>query len=575
MKTPVLQSEQKNGLNIWCRFLASDQKKQTLILLLLITLAGLLLRLYGLNERSLWVDEMFTIAHALGNQINLTALDYLGQAMDPETPQALSYYHDFLLQSHGLGNWQATVEVLKLNNHPPFFFWLMNWVIHLLGDSPAMLRLPAFLCGVACIPMMFLLGRKIHSVPLGLMAALFMSLSGYQVLHAQDARPYTMVTLLAISQSWLFFRLIQRPKEQVDSEQHENTVQPAVWLHWLGFTLLGTLGLYTHYFYGPFLIGLLLYGSIRKFRDIQFITALISSYLLIALAFSPWLEILNLQKDWVSHSGHFTGGRWDWIQVPEYIWRMLNEFVSPKNLLMKLLATFLLIYGLWIHYHRKPNRFAISPLVLFAFCWLVCIYGFQILIDVLSDSSTLNVRRYTLLAAPAYYLLLGGAIINIREDWIRPAIIAGVALIMGVNTGQIVTRSIPFAQHFSAVAQWINKNPMLTPDDTVLVNPSGPHTVAMAYYLKRQSTHVRLLGLPVNSMFSEADYRTLNRRLDNASTTSENLWVVLSQSSDSAKLAIDQRLTHQHFIPSASVEFPKSLKVILYTRTKHSLPKKG
>ncbi len=544
----------------------SDNPWRDPILLALLVLAGLAFRLYGISERSLWVDEIHTIAHAFGNLVNPDALEKLGQSFDPADPKSPAWYREQLLTSHGLFAFDETVRVLRYNNHPPLFFWLMNITTHLLGTTPLMLRLPALVFGVACIPMIYLLGRQIHSGTLGLFAASIMAFSGYQIYHAQDARPYTMITLIALTSIWLLLRLIKKHPDEEKAPIAKTRILPIL-PEWLGLTALSVIGIYTHYFYGPFLLFLFAYGTWRRYRNPAFMTLMSLSFLLVVVALIPWIDMLKLQLLWIQQTDHFTGGLWDAVQVPEYIWRFLNDFTMPGNSLFRIGSAMLFLYSMGIYFYLRRHPFAFSPVVKLCLLWLVVIFGFQIGMDWLTDSSTLTTRRYTLLAAPAFYLLLACALVNAnsREKLVRPAITFLMLGMMIFNGIQVVMLQEFGGHSFREAARWIEKSARA--GDLVLVNPSGPHAAAIAYYLEAP---VDMMGLPVNGIRTLEIRDWLDARIDELRPRYNRIWLVYSQSAPSTRLAVETRILETDFYKGRSLEL-HNLEVVLYERLETEL----
>ena len=97
----------------------------------------------------------------MGNSIDPDAYVLRGENFDPPRPAPASEYLKKATQSHGAFNWKRTADVLKANVHPPFFFALMNPWIHAFGFSADVLRWPAVLFGVLCLPMMFVLAWRL------------------------------------------------------------------------------------------------------------------------------------------------------------------------------------------------------------------------------------------------------------------------------------------------------------------------------------------------------------------------------------------------------------------------------
>jgi 4-amino-4-deoxy-L-arabinose transferase-like glycosyltransferase len=105
----------------------------------LLTLLGAALRLFRLDRQSVWLDEGYQYHFASAP----TAREVLARVLDPA---------------------QST--------HPPLSH-LINHAFLQLGDSDFILRLPSALFGIASIPLLYLLARRLA----GARAALFATVS--------------------------------------------------------------------------------------------------------------------------------------------------------------------------------------------------------------------------------------------------------------------------------------------------------------------------------------------------------------------------------------------------------------
>jgi 4-amino-4-deoxy-L-arabinose transferase-like glycosyltransferase len=156
---------------------------QILILGAVTAFAGFL-RLYGLADRCLWLDE--TIAWRLA-QFDLEEL---------------------------LSRMSSPFE----NENPPLYFGLLHLWIWAFGDSEFMLRLPAALAGIASVPALFLLVRELARLRLpreaaperggweGVAAAALLACSELHVELARQVRMYSLGTLLFLLSSWALLR---------------------------------------------------------------------------------------------------------------------------------------------------------------------------------------------------------------------------------------------------------------------------------------------------------------------------------------------------------------------------------
>jgi mannosyltransferase len=102
---------------------------------------------------------------------------------------------------------------------------------HRFGGSPAALRLPSVLAGVATAALVIALGRALWGGPVGLVAGALFAISPYQIEYAQDARSYALFVALATAQlgAWLLFLQTRR----------------GAWL--VAFAVAGAASLYAHH----------------------------------------------------------------------------------------------------------------------------------------------------------------------------------------------------------------------------------------------------------------------------------------------------------------------------------------
>lgn len=166
------------------------------LLLALVTLAGAWLRLFHLGNKSLWLDEGFTVTIARMTWPNFVHLWWYGEA-----------------------GFQGT-----------FFLLIRGWLP--LGQSEAWIRLPAAVFGIASIPLIYLVARKLMGVIPALASAAMLAFSPTHVYYSREARSYTMTILLVLLSSWLFTRAVEQERER----------------DWVLWVLFSVLAVYSHYF---------------------------------------------------------------------------------------------------------------------------------------------------------------------------------------------------------------------------------------------------------------------------------------------------------------------------------------
>ncbi len=141
-------------------------------LVILITLIGGGLRVLLLAHKGMWLDETFSI----------------------------------WLADHSIGDilyWTA-----RIDQHPPLYYLLLHYWMALRGDTPYAVRLLSVLFGTATIPVIYLIGKRLSGALIGLMAAVLLALSPFNIRFAQETRMYTLLTFNAAIAIYALVRLL-------------------------------------------------------------------------------------------------------------------------------------------------------------------------------------------------------------------------------------------------------------------------------------------------------------------------------------------------------------------------------
>lgn len=217
--------------------------------LLALLLLGLALRLYRLDAQSLWYDEGVTANLAQRTLSDLT-------------------------------QWTAN------DIQPPLYYYLIAGWGRLAGWSEWSLRFPSAAFGLLLLPLMAGLVRlcTIYGTP-RLLVVLLTALHPLLVYYSQEARMYTLLTLLGGLAAYCLLRSMEEAR-------------PGRWLG--GYVLMATAAVYTHYFAFFLLlalaIGYLYYQLERTRYLLQATWRLLQPFalanLLVLLGYIPWLGAL-------------------------------------------------------------------------------------------------------------------------------------------------------------------------------------------------------------------------------------------------------------------------------------------
>lgn len=122
------------------------------------------------------------------------------------------------------------------NRHMPNYFLLLQWLAP-PGLDVAALRLPSALFGAATVGVVFAVGRTVAGRSAAAAGALLMALAPTQVQYGQEARSYTLLTLLIAIALWGLVQLARDPQRAALLPWKAGAAGRA----WLAY-LVGTVG---------------------------------------------------------------------------------------------------------------------------------------------------------------------------------------------------------------------------------------------------------------------------------------------------------------------------------------------
>ncbi len=539
------------------------------IAIAVLTLLGAWLRAQGLTERPLWGDEIYTIAHAVGQWVP----DWVNHAQQLQPAaiyqEKLQYVPRAVSLFEGL---DRTTKVLIHNNHPPLFFGVMGMWLQSVGVSLLSLRWPAYACGVISIPLFAFWARALAGTRIALFSTLLWVFSGYQLFQAQNARPYTLITCLVLLVAWGWIPLAY------GKARYRQFWWPTV----VGASLLA---LHTHYFSLPAIAALWVMGILHWPGRTRTPVWIALGVLLLGSLPIGWL----LWQQWQSPlgmgaTGHFTQATtWPLYKLPELIFRMANDHLMPKLdaskwlLLGMTILTATLGFKHWWAYQKegyKEQPQWLSPKWVWPLAWFVGVFGFQVILDMLSHGNSLTVRRYTLLAAPATTLLvtlmaawlprhiglalngsqstsgngLGRFIFNNR-GLLFSVLMAVLISMAAINGWQVAQRNTFANPDLRLAARMVGQQPSRIP---VYVWPGNVRLLSAAWYLPAETpmaTFTPKQGLPTQPSFEGADLY--------------NAWVLWIKPSGSALKKAKAKLAAQGW---QQVQFSPADKAALHQR---------
>lgn len=452
--------------------------------LIVLILIGIGLHGYRLGYKLYWHDEVFTSLRAAGYQAA-----EIGDALFRDqtfTPGDLLVYQS-LKPNSGPAD---TVQSLALEDpqHPPLYFVLTRWWMRLLGDSVVSTRSLSVAFSLLTLPVMYGLSLELFASPLAArLSMLLLAVSPFDILFAQLARQYSLLTLLIVLSSWLLLRMRRSNRP--------------LWFRWGAYVLASTAGLYTQPFFG---LTLFAHGSYVLSRQLliapsrlgwgheasQQPRSIIGSYLtaigVIMLLFAPWAWVIVSNFEQVQETTSWSQGFPGW-EVSTKLWMLsvtalffdLNiDFESWLIYVIRAPYLVLIGYGFWaVSRHARPES---NALVQTSF-WV----PFLLLAgsDLVLGTHRSIVSRYLAPCFPAIQLAVGYALASAynrfgKRLWgiLLTVLLSGSLASILVSAHTVTWWNRVPSVFNAAVASEVNalQNPLLVSDD------GGSHTMNLA-----------------------------------------------------------------------------------------------
>lgn len=422
-----------------------------------ILLLGLVLRLYCLDCRSFWGDEINSLD---GASIGIPAI------------------------FNGRFGW--------ISNQTPLHY-LIVWLTTLPVDpttSGILVRLPSALVGALTPLVVYALGREMFGRPQGLLAALMVALSAVHLNHSQELRLYAMMVFLSVLSVYALLA----------------AQRTARLLWWVVFVLATLLDIANAYIvvtlfmptYGIYLAWVLWKSwSMRREARRHFSYALGSMLVVAAGYLAAVLDMLSAPRMAPGSGGFSLQSAFSSI-IELNIWFTRFGLDSGLERVIQLLLLVFALLGLYVAF-RDYRRVADSALL----CALFVVVP-AVLLYVFSTTSVVF-QRYALFSMPFYFLLISNGAFGL------PKILPGTAqsrargpqIVTGAMVGLLLLvfavgaynyfspnghLSLTYRPDFRGVAHYLSKQ--VTTQDTIvfLDDPGLGYTISNYYWKSNPPT---------------------------------------------------------------------------------------
>ena len=227
------------------RFSKNPPRCGHLIVLVVIISLAAVVRIYNLGNKSLWLDEAFSVSSASGEDL-LSVTRLVARKNVP---------------------------------HSPLYPWFLHcWMKFMAGRSEFLIRFPSALFGILTVSVIYAVATRLFDETTGLLSAMLLAVSPFHAYYSQEVRMYTLLGLATLLSTYCALRYLEHQEARL----------------WIAFVLSSSLSLYVH----PYAVFILLFLAIFVLLLVtttsqyggQFKSWLFAGWAVIG-SFVPWLLV--------------------------------------------------------------------------------------------------------------------------------------------------------------------------------------------------------------------------------------------------------------------------------------------
>jgi mannosyltransferase len=262
-------------------------RRTTIWLLVLIIIIGISIRSFDLTARSLWFDEAFS-----WRLIQFSMSEMISRAIQ--------------------------------DVHPPLYYIILKgWKIVFESSLLSIRSFSVTFAALSIAAGYLFTSYAFRSRFTGIIAAILLTLSGWQIQYAWEARMYTLGIALLLFSSWLLLKAVRFSKQKHAS--------PTIAiLLWISYAIVAAASIYTHYFIFLSLAAQALFvlfhivrttkGRLGEMVQLRTTWYAVMTAVIIVLLYSPWIPIFIQQNSQVQEAYWIPDiGGWS---IPDTFYRM-------------------------------------------------------------------------------------------------------------------------------------------------------------------------------------------------------------------------------------------------------------
>ncbi|MEG4067181.1 glycosyltransferase family 39 protein [Microcoleus sp. Pol11C2] len=272
------------------------------VLMIVILVLGIFFRFANLEKKVYWLDEGYTSLRISG----YTESEFIQEFGDGQIKEIKT------LQKYQRINTEKsvfdTVKGLALEESQltPLYFVAVRFWVQLFGDSIAVTRSLSAVFSVLALPCMYWLCLELfESSVTAWLAVAIIAVSPFQVVYAQEARPYSLFVMLILMSSAVLLRGMRLKTNS----------------SWAIYGVTLVVGFYSHLLFGIVAIGHGIYVVvIEKFRFNKTVIGYLLASITGLIALSPWIIAF------IKNSGNATD-KTSWLSLRRPVSELIKSWL--------------------------------------------------------------------------------------------------------------------------------------------------------------------------------------------------------------------------------------------------------
>jgi mannosyltransferase len=323
----------------------------------IILLCALIPRLTGIGSESYWLDETISVRWA---QANL----------------------------------KTSLDMVVNDVHPPMYM-LTLWVwVRFFGITPIATRILSTIFSLVSIFMIYLLGKKLFSEKIGLIASAILAFSAIDIYYSQETRAYSFFVLFTLFSFYYFISTLEKISLK-------NSI-----LYFFSTLIL----MYTHVFSLLILLTQNIFFLLTQHKSPKKIKKWVLIQIHLLMLYLPWLIILLKQMTLDYHT--------NWIPVPHWYTPLVALVNYSGSVILFLIFIILIVIAMIKLGKQNPweKNFLLGM-------WIIVPIGIVFVFSLIARP--LFHERFFLFVVPAIVLLVSWALSMIfKNKWILCGVVA-------------------------------------------------------------------------------------------------------------------------------------------------------